>query len=366
LTTTTTEVAHFGEVLASRVQAGLGEEELRHAYRRLHGKAIIVGSWYVLSYLLVLAAGSWWLGTLACASLALSMVAVGFNIQHDANHNAFFRTRGSRRLSRANRIAGYSINAIGGSARRWIDGHVFIHHSSPNVVGRDFDIELAPFARLAPAQRHRRWHCFQHLYVWIVYGFTSISIIVGDVVDTIRESFVGDRRGKTTSPRDYLAMVLSKGTFLFLMLAVPLLFHPWWIVLLGAVFVLALSGFLLGIVFQLAHVVEEAEFCESASRPAVRWHEWQVRSSVDFCHGDGLVSRAFTWYAGGLNFQTEHHLFPMLPHTAYPLISPIVTGTCAEFGIERQVQPTLRAAVRSHYRQLREMGRPVARAGAPA
>ena len=354
----TTAVTGFGGVLASRVDEHLDEETLRVGYRRLHRKGAIVAAWYVGSYLLVVVAGSWLVGTIACTSLALSMVAVGFNIQHDANHNAFFPTGGRRRLTTANRLAGLSLNAIGGSSKRWIDGHVHIHHAAPNVVGKDFDIELAPFARLAPAQPHRPWHAYQHLYVWVVYGFTSGSIIIGDVVNTVQEAIGGNRDGKGPTVADHLGMLGSKGLFIFAMVVVPALLHPWWIVVLGAVFVLAVSGFLLGIVFQLAHVVQEAEFAESSNRPAMRWHEWQVRSSVDFCHGGGIVARAVTWYTGCLNHQTEHHLLPSLPHTVYPVISPVVAETCAEFGIPYHVQPTLRVAVRSHYRHLRALGNP--------
>ncbi len=353
-----TEVASFGSVLTTRVDEHLDDATLRQGYRRLHRKAVIVTAWYVISYVLMVRADSWLSGVLACLSLALAMVAVGFNIQHDANHNAFFPTGGRRRLTTANRIAGLSLNAIGGSSKRWIDGHVHLHHSSPNVVGKDFDIELAPFARLAPAQQHRRWHAYQHLYVWLVYAFTSGSIIIGDVVNTVQETIGGARKGKGPTVADHLGMLGSKGLFVLAMVVVPLLLHPWWIVLLGSVFVLAVSGFLLGVVFQLAHVVEEADFAEVSDRPKMRWHEWQVRSSVDFCHGNGIVARGITWYAGGLNYQTEHHLLPSLPHTVYPIISPIVADTCAEFGIRYHVQPTLKTAVRSHYRHLRRLGRP--------
>ena len=75
------------------------------AYRRLHRKAAVVVSWYLASYVLIVTASGWTVGTLACVSLALSMAAVGFNIQHDANHNAFFPARGSKRLTNANRAA---------------------------------------------------------------------------------------------------------------------------------------------------------------------------------------------------------------------------------------------------------------------
>ena len=121
-------------------------------------------AWYLTSYVLVLVAQGWVLGWVACLSLALSIGAVGFNIQHDANHNAFFPAGGSKRLTAANRTAGWSIHAIGASSSRWIDGHVFAHHGSPNVVGKDADIELRPFARLAPGQTRHPWHRLQHLY----------------------------------------------------------------------------------------------------------------------------------------------------------------------------------------------------------
>ncbi len=352
---TTTE-SSFGPQLVSRVDEALSDGTLIAARDRLHRKAVVVAAWYLTSYALVLVAHGWILSWIACLSLALSIGAVGFNIQHDANHNAFFRSP-TRRLSTANRLAGLSLNAIGGSSTRWIEGHVRQHHVSTNIVGKDHDIEMAPFARLAPSQRHRFWHAFQHLYLWVVYGFTTASIIIGDVVGTVQESISGDRRGRKPSVVDYVVLVGSKGLFVVVMLVIPMFVHPWWVVLVGGVVVLGVSGFLLGTVFQLAHAVEEADFADAADPTTIRWHEWQVRTSVDFCHGSGPVARAVTWYAGGLNFQTEHHLFPSLPHTVYPDIAPIVAQTCADFGIRYQVQPTLRAALRSHYRHVRVLGR---------
>ena len=225
-------------------------------------------------------------------------------------------------MTMANRLAGLSIHVIGGDSKRWIDGHVRQHHAAPNVVGRDHDIELAPFARMAPSQRRRSWHGFQHLYIWVVYAFTTAAIIVGDVVGIIEDSISGDRHGRRPSLRDYLVMIGSKSLFVVAMVAVPIWLHSWVPVLLGVLAVLAISGLVLGVVFQLAHVVSEADFCSVDDRSEARWHEWQVLASVDFCQGDGPVSRAVTWYCGGLNYQTEHHLFPALPHPAYPAIAP--------------------------------------------
>jgi len=347
----------FGGTLIARVEARLSEDDLRRAHRQIQRKAVVVVTWYVLSYVGIVLASGWIAGVIACTSLALSMVAVGFNVQHDANHNALFDTSGSRRLSRANRIAGMTLHAIGGNSKRWIDGHVLAHHAAPNVVGRDYDIELAPFARMAPTQRHRPWHACQHVYIWVLYGSTAASIIVGDITTTVVETFTGDRHGRKPTVVDYTTMLVSKGLFGMAMLGVPLLFHPWWVVTIGAVCVLGLAGFLLGIVFQLAHVSERAAFCDADDRPDVRWHEWQVRSSIDFCQGRSPSARFVTWFVGGLNHQTEHHLFPRLPHTVYPTIAPTVQATCREFDIPYHTEPTLRSAIRAHYRHMRELGR---------
>ena len=105
---TKTAVTTFSSELGKRVRSSISDDMMAVAYRRLHRKAIVVMAWYAASYVMVLMASNWFVGSLACVSLALAMAAVGFNIQHDANHNAFFPTGGKRRLSMPNRIAGLS------------------------------------------------------------------------------------------------------------------------------------------------------------------------------------------------------------------------------------------------------------------
>ena len=353
---TTVPADAFGAQLKARVDATLSDDVRRGCYRRLHRKGAVVAAWYVASYVAVVLADGWTAGVAACTSLALAMVAVGFNIQHDANHNAFFDARGSRRLTKANRVAGWSINALGGDATRWIEGHVHLHHAAPNVVGRDHDIELGPFGRLAPDQPHRRWHVQQHRYLWVVYAFTAFGIVIGDVIGIVGDSMRGDRNGHRPTRGDYAAMTATKALFVAVMIGVPLLLHPIWVVAIGAFAVFGLAGLLLGVVFQLAHAVEGASFRTVATKSDARWHHWLVLASVDFCQGTGRAARIVTWYCGGLNHQTEHHLFPGLPHTAYPLIAATVASTCEEFGVRYKAHRTLRHAIRSHYRHLEVMG----------
>lgn len=347
-------IGGFAGALNRAVTERLDAATLRVARRRLHVKAVIIAVWYLASFTGVILSSGWLEGMVAALSLSLAFAAVGFNIQHDANHNAFFASS-TKRLSRANRIVGWSMFVIGADANRWLFRHNTLHHGSPNVVGTDSDINLGPLARLAPFQRRYFWHRYQHIYLWPLYCFTVLEIMFNDLGTLVGAS----RHARSSHSRlaEASIAVLTKLGFVAVMLGLPLLTHPLWVVVLGALGVAFAVGFLLGVVFQCAHVVEGAEFAAADSRPPYQWHEWQVRSSLDFSHGSGPLSRLFRWYAGGLDHQTEHHLFPSVPHTAYPLIAPVVSAVCADYDIPRHVQPSFHAAVASHFRHLRAMGR---------
>jgi linoleoyl-CoA desaturase len=115
------------------------------------------------------------------------------------------------------------------------------------------------------------------------------------------------------------------------------------------------------VVFQLAHCVEDADFPTDPGRDrmAVPWAVHQVSTSVDFARGN----RAASWLLGGLNFQIEHHLFSRICHVNYPVLAPVVEQTCREFGVPYRYNVTFLAALRSHYRWLRALGRAEEAAG---
>jgi linoleoyl-CoA desaturase len=116
-------------------------------------------------------------------------------------------------------------------------------------------------------------------------------------------------------------------------------------------------GWILSVVFQLAHVVDSAEFVTPTytNDKEVIENEWaihQVKTTADF----GTNSAFLTWSLGGLNFQVEHHLFPRISHVHYPALNKIVKETCAEFGIPFLEHKTFLDALKSHVRQLKVMG----------
>jgi linoleoyl-CoA desaturase len=139
-------------------------------------------------------------------------------------------------------------------------------------------------------------------------------------------------------------------------LLIPMLFHPWWVVVVYYVGTAFVIGVVLSVVFQLAHCVEEADFPEplpGTDRLAEGWAVHQVRTTVDFARSNRLL----TWYLGGLNFQIEHHLFPHICHIHYPRMAAIVQAVSGEFGVRYTAHPSFFGAVASHWRWLRRMGR---------
>ncbi len=322
-----------------------------HDSPRMYVKTAVLLLWFGLSYvLLVFAATTWWHAVLAALSLAFAMAGIGFGIQHDANHTAY-----SDRPA-INRLMGISLDALGASSYLWRIKHNVAHHTYTNVESGDDDINLGPLARLSPGQKRFGFHRLQQFYMWLLYGFLLPKWHFIYDFKNVAQAQVA--RSRFARPRGWELVGLIGGKLAFFGWAfvVPMFFHPWWVVLLfyaGTAYVL---GLILSVTFQLAHCVEEADFPAppaGTERLPEAWAIHQVQTTVDFARENPVL----TWYLGGLNFQIEHHLFPRICHVYYPALSRIVEATCAEFGVRYYAHPTLRAALRSHWRWLRRMGR---------
>jgi linoleoyl-CoA desaturase len=318
---------------------------------RLLAKSALAFGLMIASWALLLALGPDPLVVVLClGGLVLGGLLTAFCVQHDANHGATFRSR------RLNHLLGWTADALLGiSSYAWRVKHNVAHHTYTNIDGYDDDVRQTPFAKLTPTQTPRPWYRFQHYYVWPLYSLMGIRWqTVGDLY-----AFVNGRIGRSALrfPRgwDLAGLVAGKLVFVGWAFVVPLFFYPWWAVLAGwAVFTMLLS-LVMATTFQLAHCVEEAVFVSPQELLGDRrvWAVHEVETTVDFC----ARNRVLTWALGGLNFQIEHHLFPGVPHTHYPAIAGIVRRNCDRFGIRYTTQPSLWAALRSHFLHLRRMGR---------
>ncbi len=311
--------------------------------------AVILAAFASLYGLLVFVATQWWQALPLAIALGLAVVAIGFNVMHDASHEAYSDRRW------VNRAMAKTLDLVGGSSYFWHWKHNVFHHTFVNVVGYDTDINLAGLGRLTPHHPRASIHRWQHLYVWFLYGVMVIKWHLYDDFRLALTSRMGGHRFPGPRRWQLFGFFAGKLVFFTLAFAIPLAFHPAWAVAAAYAVMAATTGIVLAVVFQLAHCVEQAHFplAGAAGRMDKPWAVHQVETSVDFARH----SRAACWLLGGLNFQIEHHLFSRICHVNYPAIAPLVEQTCREFGVVYHYNTTFPVRLRSHYRWLRALGR---------
>jgi linoleoyl-CoA desaturase len=320
---------------------------------RMYLKTAVVLAWFAASYvLLVFIATTWWMTVPLAISLALSMAAIGFNVQHDGSHGAYSRHPW------INKLTALTLDLLGGSSYGWACKHNIIHHTFVNITGHDDDMDIGILGRLSPHQRRFFFHRWQHVYLWLLYGFVTIKWHFYDDFRDVMRGRIGGHRYTRPAGWDLAIFIGGKALFFWIALGLPLLaHHSLWTVLAFYLVVSFVQGIALSIVFQLPHCAEEAAFPlpqTETGRIEAPWAVHQVQTTVNYAPRNRLL----TWFVGGLNFQIEHHLFPRICHVNYVAISPLVEQTCREFGVSYQCNATFRSAIASHFRRLRRMGMP--------
>ncbi|HLF45728.1 MAG TPA: acyl-CoA desaturase [Chitinophagaceae bacterium] len=278
------------------------------------------------------------------------VAAVGFNVMHDGAHGSFSRYKW------INSMASNFANFLGASQYMWKMKHNIIHHTYTNISGVDDDIEARPLLRLCDEQPHYKIHKYQHFYFWAAY---SLLYIYWVFVTDYKKYFSGrigstPLRKMTLSEHIYFWFYKIAHAGIFVIIPIVMVgFLPW---LIGYLSMGLIAGFVLSIVFQLAHTVEHTHFPMPDAITGKMEDEWaihQVKTTANFATRNKLVS----WLVGGLNFQIEHHLFPKISHIHYPAISKIIRQVCQDHGITYIEFPKVRYAIASHVNYLKQLGR---------
>ena len=290
--------------------------------------------------------------------MGVGLAGIGFSVAHDALHGAY-----SERPW-VNRMMGFSFDLMGANGYLWKITHNIIHHTYTNIHGVDEDLTVSPLLRLSPEAERKPIHRWQHIYAFGAYAFSTLFWVFVKDYKYILQRDLGPYENKK-HPRSEIAILLGgKAVYYTWAIIVPLLvLHvTWWQFAIGYVAMNLTAGAILGIVFQLAHVVEETAH-PNPGTDGVMEHAWLVHE-METTSNFGRKNRLLCWYVGGLNFQIEHHLFPKVCSIHYPVISDIVRQTAAQYGIIYHQHETLMDAIRSHFRTLKRLG--MAPAPAPA
>ena len=282
--------------------------------------------------------------------MGIGLAGIGFSISHDALHGAYSSKPW------LNRLIGLSFDLCGANGYMWKITHNVIHHTYTNIEGIDEDLTVSPLLRLSPSAEHRPMHRYQHLYAFAAYSMSTLFWVFVKDYKYFLQRDLGPYKNKRHPRSEIVTLIATKLLYYGWALALPLwlLPIPWWQVLIGFLVLHLTAGLILGIVFQLAHVVEGTDY-PAPDGAGVMEHAWLVHEMATTSNF-GRRNRLLCWYVGGLNFQVEHHLFPRTCSVHYPAISPIVEELAREYGVPYNAQPTLRAAIASHYRMLRKLG----------
>lgn len=291
-----------------------------------------------------------WLSLSLCVLMGINLAGIGFNVMHDGAHGSFSTK------TWVNELMGYSLNFMGGSVYLWKYKHNVNHHSFTNIEGMDDDIDIKPWIRVHDDQKRYWYHRFQHVYWVILYGVTYLLWVYVQDFKKYFTGKIGETPFRKMDVKEHIIFWVGKLLYVAAFIVLPIFTVGVLDTIIGYLVIAFVCGFVIAVVFQLAHIVEDATFETPDTqnyKVETEWAVHQIQTTANFATKSKIVS----WFTGGLNYQVEHHLFPRISHIHYPKISELVRETCAQFNIQYLEFPTVLSAVRSHVVHLKQVGR---------
>ncbi len=237
----------------------------------------------------------------------------------------------------------------------WRAKHHDSHHGATNVEGLDDDLATSRLVRVAPSARWRRWHRFQHRYVFLLAPFLLPAMAAKSSWYALTGR-VGDlARTERPTHRATMVMLIDQWWHVGLVAVMALLRHSVIDVAGAFVVVMAIAGTVLLVVFSVQHTTQITTFPPAWGQISSREEQiiWALRGTANVATGSRVLS-AFTAH---LNHHVEHHLFPSIESRHLPAVRRAVRSVCSDFDLVYLEFPTYRAAIRSWLKYLRAMGR---------
>jgi len=344
----------FSQSVKERVNIYFDENGIsRHANTQMVVKTIALVSLYVGAYLLImlgnLPLGVMWL---LCIVMGIGMAGIGFSVSHDALHGAYSSNE------KVNTALGLTFDLLGANGYIWKITHNVVHHTYTNIHQHDEDLEVAEFIRLSPHSEYKPIHKLQHFLAFPAYSFATVFWAFIKDYKYFFKAHLGPYENKSHPAKEWAILIVTKILYYLYTIVLPLMllditFIQW---LIGFMSLHMVAGIILGVIFQLAHVVEQTDHPQPDENAHIdnHWLIHEMETTANFARDNKLLC----WYVGGLNFQIEHHLFPKVCSIHYPAISHIVEATAKEYGVPYHMNDTFLGAVASHYRVLKKHGQP--------
>lgn len=265
-----------------------------------------------LSITLLAIVDNTWLQLANAAFLAFVFGQSGY-VGHDAGHRAVFRSL------RGNEFIGLGASFLLGMSRSWwITAHNQ-HHSTPNDLESDPHTMLEPFS-FSQELALRRSKVMRFLVGYQAFYFVPALLLESLALRLASFRYLWSRPSARYAPTELLLMGLH---FLFYFGLLFYFLSPWQV--LGFFLVhQGLFGLYYGTVFAPNH---KGMLILDKDNP------------LDFLRTQVLATRnvkpgliADFWY-GGLNYQIEHHLFPLMPRNNFGKARKIIKAFCQQHGV---------------------------------
>lgn len=346
--------ANFFKTLNQRVNDYFKEKNIKKTGNwKLHLKTIVMFSIFLTPYFLILTLDfPVWVQLLLTILMGVGMAGVGMNVMHDGNHGSYSSKKW------INKLMGGTIYVLAGNVYNWQVQHNVLHHTYTNIHGHDEDMEAGRILRFSKHSDWKPYHKFQHYYSIFLYGLLTFNWAL--TTDFKQTSSYLKRKlsyGEFPNPvKQWSTVVIGKVLYVAIWIVVPMLILSlaWWKILIGFFIMHYVAGVILSVVFQLAHMVEDAHMPlpDDSGTMKNTWAIHQLFTTVNFSTKNRIVN----WFTGGLNHQVEHHLFPNISHVHYTKISKILKETAKEFQLPYNEYKTTRKAIIAHFKHLKEMG----------
>jgi fatty acid desaturase len=286
-----------------------------------------------------------WLQLINAVYMAFVFTQLGL-LGHEAGHRQMFQRSWKHDL--IGLIGGNLI--VGMSYSWWMDKHNR-HHSNPNQMDMDPDIEI-PFLEFTGKEDVQNLSKFRQFLVkhqaYILFP-ALMTVSLGLQSNSVR--FLLRNR-----PKYYALEWILLGAHLLLYFALVFTFLSVWQAILFVIIHQALTGFYLGSIFAPNHkgmpILDKDDKMGFLQRQVLTARNIYPGPVTDF------------WY-GGLNYQIEHHLFPSMPRNKLKEARKIVKTFCQEHDIPYH-ETTMLQSFKEILQYLHEIGSPLRNANSTA
>ena len=276
---------------------------------------------------------------------------LAFNSAHDACHGTFSKKKWVNSI-----IYHFIFNMNGISARLWQIRHLDSHHLFPNVDGCDADIDNNPLIRFSPNHPIKPLMKYQHIYASFLYSFYLVIWIYAKDFFYLKKKDLANLINQKYPWWYTVELFLVKILYISYIIVIPLYLLEFSVsqILVAYLVMLMVDSNI------FIHTLISTHFAMETKFPSVNeegvlpysYAQHQLETSLDYYPKSYFANFIF----GGFNAHAAHHLFPNLPHTLYPKISPIIESLALKLNYTYN-KLTLITAIKSHFKFLKMMGR---------